>query len=115
MLQDTQGLEVTTDSQEVIAGINSFTNQALGYGKDAQILIGQLIASDPTCALVHAYAAAYYLSQENATAWKQAKSHLQTAQRHVTKATEREQLYVRAIAAWGAKKIDLAIPYGKLR
>jgi tetratricopeptide (TPR) repeat protein len=108
MLQDTQGLEVTTDSFEVITGLNSFTNQALGYGKDAQIVIGQLIASDPTCALVHAYAAAYYLSQENATAWKQAKSHLQIAQQHVKKATEREQLYIRAIAAWGAKKIDLA-------
>ncbi len=109
MLQDTQGLEVTTDSKEVITAINSFTNQALSYGKDAELAIEQGIASDPNCALVHAYFCAYYLSQENAAAWKQAKFHLQIAQKHVAKATEREQLYVQAIAAWSVKKIELAI------
>lgn len=109
MLKDSQELLVTTDSVQVIAGINRFINQALSYGKDAETEILQAITADPTCSLAHAYAAAYYLSQENSTDWQQAQPHLQAAKQYLTKITTREKLYVQAISAWANKQIDVAI------
>ncbi|MBW4630606.1 MAG: tetratricopeptide repeat protein [Iphinoe sp. HA4291-MV1] len=109
MLKDAQGLEVTTDAKETIAAINRFIEQALSYGKDAEAVIFQGIAADPTCALIHAYAAAHYLSQENAVACFQATPHLQAAQQHLPKVTKRERLYIQAIAAWATGAIDRAI------
>jgi hypothetical protein len=110
MLKDFQGLEVTTDSPEVITAINIFTSQALSYGKDAEAYILQGIACDHDCALLYGYAAAHYLAQENSVAWQKASLYLQAAQRSLAKATtKREQLYIQAIQAWSAKKIDLAV------
>jgi tetratricopeptide (TPR) repeat protein len=109
MLKDARGLEVTTDSLETIAVINRFTEQALGYSKDAEACILEGIAVDPTCATIRAYAAAYYLSQENATASQQARSHLFLAQKYMAKLTKREQLYMQAITAWASGAIERAI------
>ncbi|GAA6615769.1 tetratricopeptide repeat protein [Scytonema sp. NUACC26] len=113
MPKDARELEVTTDSPETIAAINRFIEQALGYGKDAEACVLEGIAADPTCATIHAYAAAHYLSQENATATQQAISHLQIAQQHVAKSTKREQLYIQAITAWASRAIDRAIALHK--
>jgi hypothetical protein len=109
MLEDAQGLDVTTDSPEAIAALNSFADQALSYGKDAEAMILAGIAADPTCAIAHAYAAAHYLSLEKATAWKQAVPYLRAAQCYAKQATERERLYIAAIAAWAEGSIDRAI------
>ncbi|MBD2195469.1 MULTISPECIES: tetratricopeptide repeat protein [Calothrix] len=109
MLKDAQGLIVTTDSAKAIAAINNFIEQALGYGRDAETAILQAIAADPTCALAHGYAAAYYLSQENSQAWKQAQPYLQAAQKYLAQTTTRERLYVQAILAWANQQIDVAI------
>ncbi|MCF4967369.1 tetratricopeptide repeat protein [Nostoc sp. CMAA1605] len=109
MLKDAQGLIVTTDSTQAIAAINSFSDQMLAYGKDAETAILEAIAADPTCALAHAYAAAYYLTQENRKAWQQALPYLQTAQQNCAKITKREYLYVQAISAWANQEIDVAI------
>lgn len=102
-------LAVTTDSKEAISAINRWIDQSLSYGKDAETAILEAIAADPTCAIAHAYAAAYYLSLENAIAWKQASVHVNLAQKYATKTTKREQMYVEAIAAWSDKKIERAI------
>ncbi|XGV96518.1 MAG: tetratricopeptide repeat protein [Leptolyngbya sp. BL-A-14] len=109
MLEDAQGLDVTTDSPEAIAALNGFVDQALSYGNDAEARILEGIAADPTCAIAHACAAAYYLSQENGAAWKQAVPFLQSAQRYAKRATERERLYIAAITAWAEGAIDRAI------
>ncbi|MBD2438117.1 tetratricopeptide repeat protein [Nostoc sp. FACHB-110] len=109
MLKDAQGLEVTTDSPEAIAAINQFMDQSLSYGKDIEAVILQGVKADPGCALVYAYAAAYYLTQENSQAWKQVKPLLQAAQCHLVGITKRERLYIQAIAAWAVGAIDQAI------
>ena len=111
MLRDAQGLVVTTHSTEAIAAINRFVDQALSYGKDAESEILAGIAADPTCAIAHAHAAAYYLSLESAATWRQAVPYLQAAKQYSAQATAREQLYIRAIAAWAAGAIDQAIAY----
>lgn len=109
MLRDIQGLVVTTDSTAAVVAIDRFIQQSLTYGKDAEAAILQAIAADPACAIAHAYAAAHYLCQENAIARQQALPHLKAAQQFKT--TEREQLYIRSIAAWAEGAIFRAIGY----
>jgi len=108
-LKDAQGLEVTTDSREAIAAINQFVQQSLTYGRDAEVAILKAVAADSTCAIAHAYGAAYYLSLESAAARKQAKPYLESAKRLSSSATQREQFYIQAIAFWAEGAIDRAI------
>lgn len=109
MLKDAQGLAVTTDSPETIAAIDRFADQALCYGNQAESTILAAVAADPTCAIAHAYAAAYYLSQENAADWQRAIPYLKVAEQYQFQATKREQLWVRAIGAWAKRDIDEAV------
>lgn len=110
MLQDTQGLDVTTDSPETITAINRYTDQALAYGKDA-VAIFKGIEADPECAIANAHAAALYLSHERAESRCQALPYLQAARQYKNKATEREKLYVSAVEAWAVGAINQAIAY----
>ncbi|MBW4575825.1 MAG: tetratricopeptide repeat protein [Aphanothece sp. CMT-3BRIN-NPC111] len=110
MLKDSQGLAVTTKSPELIAAIDRFTEASLSYGNDAQVIF-RGIEADPTCVIANAHAAAYYLTQETAKARNQAVPYLQAAQKYVTQATEREQLYVSAILAWARGEVAEAIAY----
>jgi hypothetical protein len=111
MLRDAQGLTVSTDSKDAIAALDQFTDQALSYGNAAEATILTSIAKDPTWALAHAYAAAHYLSGENARMRQQAKPHLQSAQQYLRTANTREQLYINSILAWATADIDTAIAY----
>jgi tetratricopeptide (TPR) repeat protein len=110
MLQDSQGLDVSTDSPETIAAINRYTDQALAYGKDA-VAIFKGIEVDPECAIANAHAAALYLSHETAESHCQALPYLQAAVQYKDKVTERERLYICAVEAWAAGAIDRAIAY----
>lgn len=110
MLKDAQGLDVTTNSAIAIAAIDRYVDHALGYDKNIlDILKG--IEADPTCAIAYAHAAAHYLSLETAVAWQQAKPYLQAAKKYAIHTTEREQLYIEAIAAWGNGDLEQAIAY----
>jgi len=110
MLRDSQGLLVTTNSNEAIAAINRFVDQSLSYGNDAEgILKG--IEADPTCVMAHVHAAAHYLSLESAEARRQAAPYLKAAKKHLDNANERELLYFWAIDAWAKGAIDQAIAY----
>jgi hypothetical protein len=109
MLKDAQDLDVTTDAPQTIAAIDAFTEQSLCYGKSAESVLLQGIAADPTCAIVQAYAAAYYLSQESHAGRQQAIPYLKAAQQFIDRASEREQLYIHAIAAWAKGAINQAV------
>ncbi|HEY9748288.1 MAG TPA: tetratricopeptide repeat protein [Allocoleopsis sp.] len=109
MLKDAQGLDITTAAAEAIAAIDQFIDQSLSYGKQAESAILQAVSADPTCAIAHAFAAAYYLSQESAVAWEQAIPYLRAAIRHQAKASQRERWWVKAIVAWARGDIDQAI------
>lgn len=110
MLRDAQGLEVTTNSPEVIAAINGFVDQSLSYGNNAEVIL-QAIAADPTCVTANAHAAAHYLSMESAETRLAAAPYVQAAKKYVAQANEREQLYFRAIEAWAKGDIISAITY----
>lgn len=111
MLNDIQGLPVSTDTPDTIAAINRFIEQSLQYGNEAETVILKGIAADPECAIAHAYAAAYYLSQENHLDRVQAILHVRQAQRTLHQLSRREQLYVGAITAWANGNIEQAIAY----
>ena len=82
MLNVVQGLTITTNSPSVIAAINAYTEQCLSYGNRAEACILEAIASDPECVLANTFAAAYYLSQENAKDAKIANSYLLQARKN---------------------------------
>jgi hypothetical protein len=109
MMEDVQGLEVTTESPEAIAMLNLFIDQSLRYGMAAEAAVLAAIASDPTCAIAHAYAAAYYLSQESREGRRQAVPYLKASLQLAAQTTPREQRYIHAIAAWAKGAVDEAI------
>ena len=109
MLQDTYGLSVTTDSLLAIESIDRFTQQALSYGNQIPFYLFQGHAADRECALLHAYTAAYYLTQEETRVRQQAIHHLHLAQQQLDQVTDRERWTIQAIAAWAAGKIQQAI------
>lgn len=111
MLKDLQGLNITTESPQAVAAIDWFIQQSLNYGKHAETAILEALEADPNCALANAYAAAFYLSQENVIDRQSALSYLKTAQRCKSTITEREQLYIEAIVAWSNGQIDRAAAY----
>ncbi|MGI0487838.1 tetratricopeptide repeat protein [Pantanalinema rosaneae CENA516] len=111
MLYDAQGLAVTTDSPAAIQSINHFIDQSLLYGNAAEPAILQALTADRSCAIAHAYAAAYFLSQETAIGWQQAQPHVKAARYHDSEATEREQWYIQAIVAWAKGDINQALTY----
>ena len=86
MLQDAQGLDVTTNSPETIAAINRYIDQTLVYGKNA-VAIFSGIEADLNCAIANAYAAAYYLYHESAESHHQALVYLQAAKKDKDRAT----------------------------
>ncbi|GAB4232713.1 MAG: tetratricopeptide repeat protein [Elainellaceae cyanobacterium] len=109
MLEDAYGHFVTTRSYPTVHAINRYIEQSLCYGKAAKPAILEALAADPTCALAHAYAAAYYLAQENTIAWQRAKPHLQAANAWAMHTTERERLFIQATNAWAAGEIHQAV------
>ena len=111
MLKDSQGLEVTTNSLRAIAFIDDFAQQSLSYGNNAERTILSAIAADQRCAYAYAHAAAHYLSLESAKARLQAFPYIQAAKKYAATATEREQLYICAIDAWGTGAIKSACSY----
>lgn len=110
MLLDAQGLEVTTNSLKSIHAINQFAEQLLRYGKDVEVIF-QGVEADPDGVLANAHAAALHLFAETADAVAQAAPFLERAQQNLDRATERECLYVRAIAAWSDREIGEALKY----
>jgi tetratricopeptide (TPR) repeat protein len=108
MLQDAQGLNISTDAPNVVEAINRFTAQLISYGNQADVIF-KAVEAEPTNVLANAYAATLCLLAETAIAPQHAAPYLQTAQAHLSTATEREILYVQAIAAWAQGDIDQAL------
>jgi tetratricopeptide (TPR) repeat protein len=63
------------------------------------------------CAIANAYAAAYYLSQENWAGQVRARPYLKKALAGLEQVSLREQLYIRGIRAWAQGQVHQAIGY----
>ncbi|MEH2233781.1 MAG: tetratricopeptide repeat protein [Nostoc sp.] len=110
MVKDASELEITTDSSAVVDAINSFVDQLLGVGNDAQVIL-KAVEADPTCVMANAQVAAFYLFAGGSVALTKAKSHLKVAKSYLKRANVREKLYVAAIEAWANRDIAQAIAH----
>ena len=119
MLKNAQGLEVTTDSPEAIAAIDSFVDQILSMGNNPEVIF-KAVEADPTSVIANAYAATLYMLAETADSPTQAAPYLKRAYEYCdrfalpqrgNRANEREQLYLHSINAWVNGDIDQAIAY----
>ncbi|WP_341529781.1 tetratricopeptide repeat protein [Nostoc sp. UHCC 0302] len=110
MLKDLSQLEITTDSSTAVDAIDSFVDQLLSVGNDAQVIL-KAVEADPTCAIANAQVAAFYLFAGGSNALTQASSYLNVATVNLTHANNREKLYVAAIEAWAKRDIQQAIAY----
>ncbi|MEH2004630.1 hypothetical protein [Nostoc sp.] len=108
MVKDLSGLEITSDSSAVVDAINSFVDQLLSVGNDAQVIF-KGIEADPACAIANAQVAAFYLFAGGSVALTQAKLYLNVAKSYLKTANAREKLYVAAIEAWANRDIAQAI------
>ncbi len=106
MLTDSQELEVTTDSLEAVNAINGFFEQLLSVINDSQVILKAVEADQE-------HAAAFYMFSSTGDALASATDFLNSAKAHVTRANEREQLYIAAIDAWIKRDIKRTMPYGK--
>ena len=110
MVKDAFELEITTDSSAAVNAIDSFVDQLLSVGNDAQVIL-KAVEADPACAIANAQAAAFYLFAGGSVALTQATSYLNTAKANLTHANDREKLYVAAIEAWANRDIPQAIAH----
>lgn len=107
MVKDLSGLEITTDSSAAVNAIDSFVDQLLCVGNDAQVVL-KAVEADPACAIANAQVAAFYLFA-GGVALTQATSYLNVAKANLKRANDREKLYVAAIEAWANRDIAQAI------
>ncbi|MEH2109659.1 tetratricopeptide repeat protein [Nostoc sp.] len=110
MVKDLSGLEITTDSSAAVDAINSFVDQLLGVGNDAQVIL-KAVEADPACAIANAQTAAFYLFAGGSVALTKAKYYLNVAKANLKRANDREKLYVAAIEAWANRDIAQAIAH----
>lgn len=110
MLRDNQELKVSTDSPAVVAALDSFVEQLLSVGNDAQVIF-KAVETDPACVIANAQAATFHLFSGKSHSWAEATLYLNAAKKHLAHANKREQLFVKAIAAWAARDLEQAIAY----
>ncbi|MEH1938432.1 MAG: hypothetical protein V7L14_32960 [Nostoc sp.] len=130
MVKDLSGLEITSDSSAGVDAINSFVDQLLCVGNDAQVVL-KAVEADPACAMpslreaslsetrtrtptagvaiANAQIAAFYLFAGGSVALTQARLYLNVAKANLKKANDRQKLYVAAIEAWVNRDIAQAI------
>jgi tetratricopeptide (TPR) repeat protein len=114
MKSDSRGLAVTTDSDQAIAAINHFTEAAVAL-KPGMADITAAARREPECAMLQVYAAALHaLSQSNLEA-RNGVRYLDLARHRSADLSERERIFIDAVAAGCAGDFERAIGlYGQI-
>ncbi len=99
MLQDFYGNDVTTTSTKTVETIDTFADSYIGFGTDFSGIFAAA-DQDPECAVAAAYAALLGLFIENPARTEIALKYYLQAKEHISKGTEREQLFISAILAF---------------
>jgi hypothetical protein len=107
-MKDSFGLDVTTDSLDALAAIDTFVTEFIGFGQNAAIIL-KAGEADPSSVLAGAHAAALHMFLYTGDAPDQARPFLERARAHLAQANERERLYFGAVEAWIAGDLDRAI------
>src|SRR5271166_1549454 len=98
MTRDARGLEVSGASQQAIAALDRFAHDLVSLGGDPTAV--RLAAkAEPECALLQAYTAALCASAQSTAEAAKAWPLIARAREHFGDLTERERLFIEAVAA----------------
>ena len=111
-MHDAYGQAVTTDSPEVLAGIDAFMEGFLGNEATAGGILG--VANDnPDCVIANAYAASLMMLMESPRGHAQAREFLTHVEANLTNTTPRERQVAATTSAWVNGEIIKAIALGE--
>lgn len=111
-MRDCYGQVVSTDSPDVLAGLNAFMDEFLGNEATAGRIL-QIANAHPDCAIVNAYAASLMMLMESPAGHARARQYLAHARANLANTTPREQLVIGATSAWVSGEIMKAIELGE--
>lgn len=110
MLECSRGLQIATSSQAAVDAIDGFTHALIAHTDTALIALDAPRA-DPECVEANAAAAALMMFGETRKAPAQARPHIDRAFAYIGRATPREDMFARAVAAWINADVPLALRY----
>ncbi|MFC7781375.1 tetratricopeptide repeat protein [Legionella taurinensis] len=102
------GLPVSTTSMEIAAALDHFHHQIIASGPLANDILSTA-ENNPQEVLVQVYSAAFYLYGQNSEATALARTHLLKAEKYLSSANLREQLFFEAVKSWMNLDYDAAI------
>jgi hypothetical protein len=98
MRRDARGLEVLAASERAISAIDRFAFDLVSLGGDLAA-VTTASKAEPQCVMLQAYAAALYVSAQSTAEAEKARPSIARARQHSANLTERERLFIDAIAA----------------
>lgn len=102
---DCRGLAITTDSAEAARNIDQAVKAFMDYGTTAGGHLKTALEHDPACVLALCIRGYFFLMLENKALLPRVKQTLDDIKPHLGMATKREQVHVKALAAWAAGDI----------
>ena len=105
MQMDCRGLTITTSSAEAARNIDQAVKSYMDYGTTAGSGIKTALEHDPACVLALCIRGYFFLMLENKALLPRVKQTLDEIKPHLSAATKREQLHVKALEAWAAGDI----------
>lgn len=112
MMHDRYGQVVTTDSPDVVAGIDAFMDGFLGNESTAGDIL-QIADEHPECAIANAYAASIMMLMESPRGHAKAVDYLAHAEANRANTTSREAQVVGATSAWVNGEVMTAVKLGE--
>jgi len=104
-LTDEQGLEVSTNSADVVSVVDKFGKDLLSMGKGVTDILDQ-VDKHPECTLIQSYAACVFLYGQTKETDAQAKKYLSRAKSTLKYANQREKLFLSSIEDWSQGRIE---------
>ena len=98
--KDRHDLPISGADTIAAAGYDAYVREFASYGSALRDLF-TVADENPQAALINAHAAALHMAFEGAEGWDSAAPYLERSAAATRHATEREQLFCNAVAAWG--------------
>ena len=97
-MRDAMGLEVSNGSDRAISAINQFAHDLVSLGGDPLAVVAAA-EMEPECAMLQAYAALPQVYSQSSAEADKGRPLIARAREHIADLTEREQLFINAVAA----------------
>jgi len=108
MRRDAMGLKISAGSERAISAIDRFAFDLVSLGGDPTA-VRAAAKAEPECAMFQAYAAALYVSAQSTSEAEKVRPWNARARQHFANLTERECLFIDAIAAGCESDFESAV------